>query len=764
MSSTSGPLSSSSKSISATTSSISSAYGQQAPQGGFDTGSQRRPGGSGSFGAGSATRYSPSPRNHQPQKKQNKAQRRAKLADEDAIAESAAMKSINSRKGQTSITHLMQFALPPRPYFQPQSHHQNNRYQRKNPTWGLGSGYHAIDKARYVHANYRFIVRPNRDYSAQVSDSDVHLQWDCILQVLASAQTQAASCPICLSDPVAPRMAKCGHIFCLPCLIRYMHSTDDTNPIPEKRARWKKCPICEDSIYISEVRPVRWFIGQEASMLREGGDVLLKLVAREPGTTLALPRDAAEMLSQQEDIPWYHVAEVIDYARFMKGGEDYMTEQYTVEIQELEEQEKNDGLIFGEDATWTRKAVASITDAMDKIKGIGNPPDAASQPERPHRSPIFFESPNENAPQAYTFQRTTRAGQSLPSTSPALTTQTAVAGQSDQTHSEDVACEGSQVITKVEQLNLSGPESSQQKLNSRSRQLQPTRSGHHPQVDTFFFYQALPNFYLSPLDIRILKSAYGSFSSFPSTILPRVEHISTGHVIDDDLRRRAKYMAHLPYGCEVNFLECDWTGSVSSKILEQFSAEIARRRQKNNEKARREEKERQIAEQKEKDQMWAAARRKRPSISDKPHFSEADFAPLAQLDNQDGQSTSVEDSHLSSSPPWSTSRIHSSSFATLASPGTSPEAPRTVWGTAAVRSNSPPPPEPEPQRPVDDGWLQGWEEDLLDDGDAVAMVEASMAEEKAGAGSRLPSLGNSGGKKKKGKKITLMSTNARRGA
>src|SRR3984893_5231756 len=119
------------------------------------------------------------------------------------------MRSTTSRKGQTSITHLMNFSLPPRPQYHPGAH----RHARRNPTWGVGSGHHAGDKARYVHANYRFIVNPLNNYHAQAANADVHLDWNTVLQVLASAQTQAASCPICLSMPVAPRMAKCGHIF-----------------------------------------------------------------------------------------------------------------------------------------------------------------------------------------------------------------------------------------------------------------------------------------------------------------------------------------------------------------------------------------------------------------------------------------------------------------------------------------------------------------------------------------------------------------------
>ncbi|MBE7182676.1 MAG: hypothetical protein INR71_15965 [Terriglobus roseus] len=58
----------------------------------------------------------------------------------------AAIRSSSSRKGQTSITHLMNFSLPPRP--QHHHHHGHGRQQRRNPGWGLGSGYHAVDKAR----------------------------------------------------------------------------------------------------------------------------------------------------------------------------------------------------------------------------------------------------------------------------------------------------------------------------------------------------------------------------------------------------------------------------------------------------------------------------------------------------------------------------------------------------------------------------------------------------------------------------------------
>jgi hypothetical protein len=675
--------------------------------------------------------------------------------DEDAIAESAAMKSLNSRKGQTSITHLMNFTLPPRPYFQQHPNHPSHRHQHRNPTWGLGSGYHAVDKARYVHANYRFIVKPDRSYHAQAVDADVYLEWDSILQILASAETQATSCPICLSTPVAPRMAKCGHIFCLPCLIRYMHSTDDASITMEKRARWKKCPICEDSIYISETRPVRWFLGQGASMLQEGGDVLLKLLARDPGSTLALPRDVGERHEPVDDIPWYHTVEIMDYARFMKGGEDYMMSQYNTEIEELEIQEKEDELIFGDDTTWTKKAVAAITDSKAKLKGIGNPPDAPDEPaeRRPPRPPINYDPP-EDVPEMYMLRPVSMTSESRPKPPSNNVAPTgwnvATAISTKEPNSDDLT----QLLADVK---IRHP--SEHKFTRHDTNVGPSNTVNaRPSGGPFFFYHALPNFYLSPLDIRILKAAFGPFSSFPSTILPRVEHISTGHVVDDEIRKRAKYLAHLPYGCEVSYLECDWTDVIAPKVLAQFAPDIERRRKRHHEKEAREERDRVRAEKEEEDKRYAAARRRRPSLIEKS-FSESDFQPLTQTEGTFGGSPSSSHA-ISMTPPWGATRNHSS-FATLGSPGTSPEAPRTVWGTAIIPPSSPPI-IATPQETVvpDDGWLQGWEKDLLDYDDPVAMVETSMA----GEGSSRSGAGISGKQKKKNKKITLMSTNARRGA
>lgn len=579
------------------------------------------------------------------------------------MAEIRALRNASSRRGQTSITHLMSYALPPRPH--EGYHSSHSRSYRRNPSWGVGSGYHAADKARYIHANYRFVVNPGGSYTAQAADADEHIDWSDVLQVIASAESQQASCPICLSEPVAPRMAKCGHIFCLPCLMHFMNTNTSDQP-EKKQTRWRKCPICEDSIYLSDVRPVRFYAGQECPLPRKGDDVILRLMKRSARSTLALPKESTtEVFESGEDVPWHFAANVLDYARIMRGTTDYMAHEFDREVEELLKQENEDELLYHQDNEWTQKAVRAIKAAKEKSAELAEAEKAAA-------------------------------------------------------------------------LTAAAPGTSQPKGVEQD----------------FYFYTSPPHLYLSPLDIRILKTKYGSFSGFPSTLLPRVEHISTGHVVDEGLRKRAKYLGHLPRGCLISFLECDWTDIVSPEILATFADEIERRRKRNREKATQEERERLQAERLEAAAI-RDARRNFGAIDegvtvrfgnaglDEPRVDMNDFIPLGAD---------------STTPP-----NPRAGFSSLSDVSTSPSGRRTVWGTPQVGG----PPEALPRLPqVDDGWLKDADvRETLGAADLAVQLEAFGIETEAASSSAATATGASGGgnKKKKKQKITLMSTGGRRG-
>ena len=577
-----------------------------------------------------------------------------------------------------------------------------------------------------MNANYRFIVDPAGDYRAQSIDSDVHVPWDNVLQVLASAKSQTASCPICLCVPVAPRMAKCGHIFCLSCLMRYMAAVEEAKtPMPEKKPKFKKCPICWDSVYMSDVRPVRWFTGQEGDALREGMDVVLRLMRRRHGTTLALPRDGAEIPQEADGIPWHFAAEVADYARVMKGTRSYMEDQFNQEVQDLKVMGREDELMFNEEGEWTRKAIGTIKNAaegLDYIKDVEPPLPVIEEPQ-PEQPALVVNENIDDVPDMYFVTHAACSGQITPVIRP--------------------------------DTQSPGEKNSVREVEAGATLLVPDYRRNRYNDQSYYFYRALPHYYLSPFDIRILKAAFGSYENFPTTILPRVEHTSTGHTVDIEFRKRNKYLAHLPYGTEVAFLECDWEDIVPEDILRNFSAEIERRKQRRREKALQEERNKLRAENE--DGRLAGIRQRRRNSTSGQQFTEDDFVALENVQHADNASSAT-----SASPPVEQGLENQASFESQTKPGTSPALSRTVWGTPAVAVAD----DPQPVRASnqnqrhDDGWYDEWERDYLLEEDPLAHhhLDANIS----GTPGFKP--GKGGNNKNKKKKVVLMNNGGKRGA
>ncbi|CAK7201654.1 hypothetical protein SEUCBS139899_004363 [Sporothrix eucalyptigena] len=780
---------------------------------GSDFSSSRRPG---QQAGGSATGTAATPRKGQAARKQHRNQKRPgagvgnsngngngnknyRFEDEDDMAEIRALKNASSRRGQTSITHLLNYAAPSRAHlehaFGSNDHYYGSRsrghHHHGSSHHGYRSHHHnsAVDKARFVYANYRFVVTPKGNYEAQATDADEYIDWNDVLQILASTESQNSSCPICLSEPVAPRMAKCGHVFCLPCLIRFMHAIDADEsaaanarnaprtiagltspnanggaanhhnhtppaPVPEKRAKWKKCPICEESVYLGEVRPVRFYAGQESPLPRPGDDVVLRLMMRHANSTVALPREgAADVLSisvtkgtgggrGSSGIPWHFAANVLDYSRIMKGTGDYMVEEFGRELEDLARQEKEDELLFHEDGEWTRRAMRTVRTAQESARELGGLELALQD------GSIFGDNNERREPK-------------LPvGAEPAIPT----------------ASSGRPVNA------VPNPS---RRANTASSAAESVAAA---QQQDFYFYMSPPHLYLSPLDIRILKTKYGSFSAFPSTLLPRVEHLSTGHVVDDAMRRRAKYLGHLPAGCVVSFLECDWTDIVPAETLATFADDIERRRKRNRDKAAQEERERLQAERVEAAALHRGGARRiggsgaggQAGGDDDDFYGDSDSRPM---DINEFQPLGSADGLLSSSASPPNPRV---GFEHLASMSTTPPSSssaavggsasqRTVWGTRAV------PVSPSLQAynmahaNADDGWLKDDEVlgSLYDNG-GQEISEAELATKLSALGVENTEpisddkVGASGSaaaksKKKKKQKITLMSTGGRRG-
>ncbi|GBG69527.1 hypothetical protein CBR_g4363 [Chara braunii] len=137
------------------------------------------------------------------------------------------------------------------------------------------------NKELFLQANFRFLVSDLADYSLNVNDPDRMLDWEEVAAVNVSP-VQPLQCPICLEQPpLAPQITMCGHIFCFPCILRYLTmGVEDYKGDP-----WKKCPLCFTMVSVKELRTV---VVQDVQPVKVGESIRFTLLTRFKGSIIPL--------------------------------------------------------------------------------------------------------------------------------------------------------------------------------------------------------------------------------------------------------------------------------------------------------------------------------------------------------------------------------------------------------------------------------------------------------------------------------------------
>jgi hypothetical protein len=148
----------------------------------------------------------------------------------------------------------------------------------------------------------QFIVQTGSiDYSIHLADPDLAIDWSRVEQVRLHSM-QNLKCPICLSEPQAGKITRCGHVYCWSCLLHYLALSDKP---------WRKCPVCSESIYKQDIRSVKGIVSRS---LKAGDWITFRLMCRERGSVLFHPRkyfnniiskDQLEQLIIEENKPQY---------------------------------------------------------------------------------------------------------------------------------------------------------------------------------------------------------------------------------------------------------------------------------------------------------------------------------------------------------------------------------------------------------------------------------------------------------------------------
>ncbi|KAF9654118.1 hypothetical protein BDM02DRAFT_21237 [Thelephora ganbajun] len=571
----------------------------------------------------------------------------------------------NKMSSTQSLNHLLNFTLPPRQSLQ-SIPRRNRRTNGSNQVW---------NKERFVNAQYRFVMNPTGDYTVHFADPDIFFQWHDILQVIiprTSAMASASSkresvseeegfttCPICLAPPTAPRMTKCGHVFCFPCILHLLGTTEN---------KWVRCPVCFDSINEKHLKAVKWldepsFIDEadkkvagsssstaarEPGTFRPGSTLRMRLMQRPQITTLALPRSTTwpSNLMPPHQAPFHFLPDVFEFAKFMLATPDQLMADLS---QDLEEVAAERGVLL---SLKDELALVFIDVAEEKLRH--QLAKAAALESDPLKQAI------ENA---------------------ALTQRKLEQGKSRRAASQwrdDNVPDGHEEVPDAFLLSqVSSPLPSQGGLHSSlqtpSRHPRQRRNVNPPppSTQTYYYYQAasgLPIF-LHPLDIKILLSHFSSYPAFPDDITVRVEAHSEG-TVNDDLRKRWKYLAHFPEGADVVFIEANLEGVVGAEGLANFEGALKQRRARRKEKGKKDDKAKVKAEEREKEKLIQA-------------FGHDTFAsqvrlepPVSLADFPSGPEESASPSPLVDAPTSSGAWGNRSFASALHSPATNPPRPR----------------------------------------------------------------------------------------
>ncbi|XP_075881686.1 E3 ubiquitin-protein ligase RNF10 [Nelusetta ayraudi] len=462
-----------------------------------------------------------------------------------------------------SLNHLLNFTFEPRGAGLldggPSGWGRRNKWGHKHKPF---------NKELFLQANCQFVVTDEQDYQAHFTDPDTLVNWDCVQQVRIYSH-EVPSCPICLYPPVAARITRCGHIFCWPCMLHYL-SLSDRN--------WSKCPICYEAVHGGDLKSV---VAMETRQYAAGDVITMRLMRREKGSLVAMP--SSQWVKVEEPVR-VEDTRLSPYSKLLLTSPAQalnMLEEEKAVLQVQLSQEEDAQSCF------TQSALCLLQEREEELlkqqkANIGDGFDLSSltldEPASPveevqtitsHSKPVLqylsaFDDEVEEFPEDSSVELPHGAEgvlQCVPEEIPALTS-----------------------------VDEGAPEAPPHQEGS-ARQVEP---GHPPASMVhgpyYYFYQAedCQQMFLHPVNVRCLLRQYGSLEASPDSITASVVEI-VGHTVTEEIRRRHRYLAHLPLTCEFSICELALQQPVLSKeTLDSFADELEKRRRLRQKKVREE--------------------------------------------------------------------------------------------------------------------------------------------------------------------------------
>lgn len=399
----------------------------------------------------------------------------------------------------------------------------------------------------------QFVVKSKGDYESYTISPDHLVEWTSIEQINFFGSSEEPQCPICLYHPVAAKMTRCGHVYCWPCILHYLALSD--------KKSWRKCPICYEAVHVGDLKsavskPHRNYNCDEL--------VTFQLMRRNKNSLRVFKADAIAPKMKSDA----HFPCLSDNPDELKHSKLVLAEPHEIlSILERERCELNCQLVSDgidcPDSIFVQQALCLLE---EREKGIHDRIGKETQSE------LNINSVDNLSGAIDKIALNADAKEFVP------------------------IVEDKQSLVETSTSNEMGEflMDDDTNLTLKDIDIEPSNNA-TSNNNYFYFYQSNDgqHLYLHSINVRMLQSMYGSLDHAPQTIkgvILQKESCS----MTEEIRKRLKYLQHLPVTCQFDVAEIEFnaTVTIADEIRAKFKEELTQR-QKNRQRRAREERKRE---------------------------------------------------------------------------------------------------------------------------------------------------------------------------